>query len=470
MVNLLFGLSSISVIALAGRELYRTYRSTGGDLLHRIYLFLFGYVSVYVLSLSTVLHYVDFSIDTTSICWIFAIPTIGLICIIAGYRWGLKFFGRWAAAHINREPDLKRMLLLGFALVALAVSAELYFIYASGGYQEYFSSARGKGDVENTIAYIYEARWLLLPGIAILLAARIKYARNWLSIAIVLIILLGLVYNFWLGQRSGIFGHVFALLAAARIMLGRKPSTPSVLVAFLAATILIGFIKQFRTEFYLGSDFARLKTFIQQPILDIVQASVLTHFEGDEEHSSGSLQYEGDYSMDIKLYTDYVALVPQLVNYDYGVFYLQHFVKWIPRLVWPDRPDFREEKKKEFETLLGTSHYSTFTPTILGMYWMHFGVISVVFLSLFTGLFYSFFDAHGRASPYTNPICAVFFLSTVGSGAGDVIGLGPLFAFEFWAPFVAVPLWIFFQFCTRPTRRGHLATESALAPVHGKTF
>ena len=140
------------------------------------------------------------------------------------------------------------------------------------------------------------------------------------------------------------------------------------------------------------------------------------------------------------MYFNFARIFPSRVSYDYGVFYLQDLVQWVPKLLWPARPDFRAAKREEVLSEIGTCHVCGPTPTMLGMYWMHGGFAPVFIMSAFTGLFFGFFDAFGKSGNFTAQLPTAVCLSIIGMAAGTPISLGPLAILSIWGPFVALPL------------------------------
>jgi len=168
---------------------------------------------------------------------------------------------------------------------------------------------------------------------------------------------------------------------------------------------------------------------------------------------------------DVRLYVDFLWLFPTTVNYDYGVFYAQFLVGWIPKALWPDRPDFRLEKKQEVLAELGTCHICSPSPTILGMYWMNGGLVGVCVLCLFTGAFFGLFDAYGRAGGFRSPVATAVYLSIIGMAAKTPITVGPLGDFPFWGPFTVLPLLGLAMFRSRGRRRHRKDVEQTTISV-----
>jgi len=232
--------------------------------------------------------------------------------------------------------------------------------------------------------------------------------------------------------------------AAYQIMRRKRIRIGLFVVIGMVTSLGMGFLKHYRGDFHIGSDFENVRAFLNVPLIE--QFKELSFATVSDESGPRST----DMTTEIRLYIEYVNIIPDVVDFDYGEFYKQLVVQWIPKVVWPSRPDYRAAKRDEILAVLGTSHVSGPTPTIIGFYWMHYGFVAVCIGCWLTGLFYAYFDAHGRFMPYQNVVATAFFLSTVGSGAAAAFGLGPIAAIQDWGPFVIAPLFGMVWFATRP--------------------
>jgi hypothetical protein len=350
--------------------------------------------------------------------------------------------------------QIRRLGIVGVLLLVIGVAGELFFIRNSGGAEAYYSVSRGGGAYETTTAYIYGARWLWVPGIAFLGAAGTGQ-RRWRIWGTVGLTLLG-GYNLILGQRTGIFLTVLTALYC-RSLWGRSlPKARTVLAAIAVAAVLMGFVVLMRGEFHLNSDFAATQELLDKSPREVLTETIFRNI------SSADNGY--DETTEIVLFAGFIRVFPRTVKFDYFKFYTGFLYAWIPRLVWPDRPNPAQEKVEELVSVLGTSHLSGPTPTMLGMYYMHLGVVSVFLLSVLTGLYLAFIDANGRLafSQASHPAAAVVFISMAGSALAMPMGLGPLASIPSLLPFTVVPVIAGLWWAREPGAFDPQATEEGL--------
>jgi len=431
-----FVLSIAIMLGLSVSQLKRVSSETAGDPLQHVYLLFIGYLAVYGLSLYKAQSWMVREVPSDVIPWVNLLPSLGLGCIVLGYNSALRNMPVVIKRYAQRRCYPDRMLVCGFSLCLLGIAGELFFIRESNGIDNYFSSNGDARNFAGTTAYVYSSRWLLTPGISILLGAATCVRSFALKVAIGFLIAGSVVYNLAVGQRTGIVIYGLLAVAAVRILFRRRIALPALLATLLLALSVMGIMRRYRYEFYIGSNFAELRQFFAKPITQIVSGSIMSMFTDDAEN------FSDEPAVEMKLYARYLEVIPRDVSYDYGVFYLQDAVQWVPHVLWPSRPDFREEKKTELLLRLGPGmcHVCGPTPTLLGMFWLHLGIVSVVVLGVFTGFFYGFFDVHARVGLYKNPLTVAIWLSIMGWPLKATMGLGPAAEFSDWGPFVVLPL------------------------------
>jgi hypothetical protein len=456
-----FALNVVLLVSISACYLRKVTKETHGDLLQHIYLLLFGYLGVYGVELYFAQQWMRQEIPEETILLANTLPSLGLVAILAGYRFGLRRFPGLVQRYATREIRLSRIVVYGTLVSLVGIAGELYFIKLSGGVATYFSRARGLGNYEGSTAYISAARWLLTPGIAILIGAATRVRRRSLYGLLGAFWTLAFGYNLVMGQRTGVIVYLVLGLGAYRVLRRTKPGIAALASVLFMALVLAGALDETREDFYLGSNFNKVHALLSRPVNEVLADTISGHFVQTAPGNS-----ERNAQIEAQLYVRYLDILPQQVSYDHGQFYVQYLVAWIPRILWPTRPDYQLEEKNRILDVLGTCHICGPTPSILGMYWMHFGFVSVVLLCFFTGVFYAFFDANGRFQPYRNPITLAIYLSIAGTAAKAAIFLGPLAEFPTWAPYVALPLVILVFVCSkRRPKRGLLVREPALMPA-----
>lgn len=362
---------TILIFACAWKE----YRASRGDLFHIALPFLLTYWFLYVLkvfALKDVL-YARFPEDLIA---------QGLLVALAGlaaFYLGCRSHWPWRLALALPKAPARwpRGALFPYALVLflIATAGEAVFIGRSGGFEHFFSASRGAGDYQGNTAYLYNLRWLCVPAGAIILVEifsnQLRGAKKLLGASL---IGLAIAYHFLIGQRSAML--IFGLLVAAAWFYAHRshPRTSLRLaLIFLPFYLAIGFIGLFRGEFHLHSSFTKTSGFFQQSETTILKTIsknfIYTGSDPDNPHQEPVL------------YLAVLNAVPDLVDYDYGEPYLNYVVHWIPRLWWPDKPNFRLDGAKRLEGALQTDLQGPVL-TVLGYFHANLGLAGV-----FVGMF-----------------------------------------------------------------------------------
>ncbi len=370
----------------------KAYRTSGGDLFHVVLPFLFTYWFLYVLKFLLLQHllYARFPEDLISRGLLFALA--GLAAFSLGNASGLaeRLARRWPRAPV-RWP---RGALFPYAMfIFLAAAAgEALFIGRSGGFEHFFSTPRGAGDYQGNTAYLYNLRWLSVPAAAIILVETLLNGMHGIQKFLgASFISAAIVYFFLLGQRSAMLA--FGLLLAAAWFYAHRGSTFKalrLLCIFLPFCLAIGFIGLFRGEFHLNSSFKNSRAFFQQNgtgiLTDLSRNLFFTGSDPDNPHQEPVL------------YLSVLNAVPDRVDYDYGKPYLNYLVHWIPRLWWPDKPNYRLEGAKRLERAMGTDLQGPVL-TVLGYFYANLGAVGILLGMYLTGVGLSAIYQWFRAQP-----------------------------------------------------------------------
>ncbi len=281
--------------------------------------------------------------------------------------------------------------------------------------------------------HIYSTKWLMSPAIAILIVEvmRMKYAKH-LRVLVFFISLLYFGYQIWIGQRSGVIGVGLLLLASYYLpdkKFNKLKMKKVILISFIIL-ICAGFVSKFRGEVYLGSTFEDLKDFINKPLSTQLSELFIALPTG-----GGSPSW---YGAEITMYMNYLRVIPAYVDYDYGEFYLGLLTHWIPRIIWHNKPYLGERKKGELESVIGTSHVSGPAVTMLGMYYLHFGIPGVLIGMFLTGIFLGAIENWWKFNCDNYGVLLIYLMVfTLGL---SVIGNGFLAGIHFWFPFYVLPV------------------------------
>lgn len=410
-----------------------TYRRGGKNIFEPIYYVMLGYFALFVVQFLKMKNKMIDFLGTEVIAFGILLALLGLLAYFLGYR--SRIAKKIAISlPIPNQPKPGFLIPIGWFYLLLGLSGYYYFIQFSGGISVFFSAARGAGNYENMSAYIYNATWLLVPGIAILGLEMYRKKMSFLyRYSVVIFIALYFLFQVYIGQRSGILSVGLLILALIYLPNNgfKKLPVRNLLTVALVLLLLIGFVRNFRGEVYYGSDLTSVQEFAKKDIVE--QTTQLLSSLGGEADDISWRETE------IVMYFRYLEAIPSKVDYDYGYYFLNYFVWWIPRTIWPDRPDLRQEKKVEMERAIGTSHLSGPSVTMLGFNYMHFGAISILVLMYLYGVLFGVLEKVRKFNP-ENEFVLITYIIFFQSGVMDMLGSGFFQSFHTWAPFKLLPL------------------------------
>jgi len=427
---------------------YHSYKKSYKNIFEPVYYVLVGYflifVSQYLARRDSLLLY--FGEEHVVYCLV--IVLVSILIFYSGYR---SRIAKKLSDLLPKPPKKWRpgvLIPYGFFLCFLGLLGYIYFINQSGGPVEYFSVPRGGGAYEESTAYFYGAKWLLLPGLVILITElRHKRKRSDLINLITFsIAVFYFLYQIFIGQRSGIFAVGLTLLAAYLLPQNKylKIKIKNTILFGIIIIVFIGFVSLFRGEFYIGSPLEGVKEFFKKPFYIQIQDLII---EGTLKGGT-SESFEGN---EITMYMTYIKIIPEYVDYDYGKFYLQYLFHWIPRIIWTGKPNLQLEKKFEIERVIGTSHISGPAVTMLGMYHLHFGIPGIIFGVFFTGVILGALEYWRKLNPNNYGILLIYIMFSM-SGLGAVVSNGLLAGLPdkmLWSFFPILGAFIFIKLKTR---------------------
>lgn len=146
-------------------------------------------------------------------------------------------------------------------------------------------------------------------------------------------------------------------------------------------------------------------------------------------------------SWDYSVFDTFVTIYNELDQYTFGATNIQYFLSYVPRVIWPEKPydqGFQLYLTNKFYGDVFSSTGSTFQGTIAGEGYLNFGVIGVIFYSLFFSLvLYNIYKkAIQHEDPYYIILYAIFypFSQQVIRGGLDVMANFVLL--------MLIPLWL----------------------------
>lgn len=373
MIDTLVLLIFLTVAAIVCHSLFLSRR----NIFEPIYFFLMGYVGTFVLQPFFGQEELVAIYKPEHIEYCLIIAWAALVVFYWGYR---SMLAKKIFLTIPQPPESwPPGQSIPYALFVLTLGFTSYslFIAQSGGAERFFSHARGLGNYEGSTAYLWYGRALLFPALAMLFieANRPSSSRN-LKLFTYGFAVAFLLYQVWIGQRSYVFLMGISFLSWHYLSGFKVEKLPLLknIIAIIGVMLLVGFVANFRTDFYLGSDFSNVKKFSEKSLSDKLAISFFGVLEGGIETLA-----RGEFSG----YVGTLQVVPELIPFDFGKPYLIYTYHWIPRLYWPEKPNLRKSDL-DFKKLVPAAEHGTIT--MLGFYYRHYGLLALFLGSFITGV------------------------------------------------------------------------------------
>ncbi len=441
MIEVVISLLGVTIVTIVAHSIVLSRR----NIFEPVYFFLMGFAGVFVLQAyqgrEALLLY--FTEDFIGYCLFLA--WVSLILFYIGYR---SPFTRRLPLRLPQPPAIwppRKIVPYGIFVCVLGFAGLLTFIIQSGGAEEFFSVARGKGNYEGTTAYISSAKWLILTGLPILfIAIARKSLTGFLKVGVYVVTLLWFAYQVYIGQRSGVFIVGVSVLAwwyLPRVAVSRIPVN-RILALIILTFLLVGFVANFRGEFYVGSDLYSTKQFFSKDLgeqIDILLINGLLS-GGGEDYSHGG---------ELSGYLQTMAVVPEAVDHDYGKIYLRYLYHWIPRIVWPEKPIVKESMKDLVEAAPALTNG---TNTMLGTYYYNFGLIGMFLGSFITGICLGALEYWRKYRPNNDGVLLIY-LVFFAYGRGVVMGGGIFAGLDSLMVFFILPILGAFWYLRRKNNR-----------------
>jgi len=324
------------------------------------------------------------------------ISIIGLIYFYIGY---FSRVGRQLAFRLPliEGPYSSRVLRIdALAVAGLALTLLVAFIQASGGFTAYFSVPHKQGgrymDASTifSTAYVWQAHEMLIPA-SFLLYQNALERRKAGSFPLFMFFSL-LAFYLFSGERDYTFDMIVSMFVFHYLRRGKRPSLIQISIIAGMLFVILGLLPVYRMYFHLGADLFQIAAI--NPKEALIGQALETHPSGDE----------------FTAYTTTVALFPDYINYGYGRAYLQLFIHWIPRPLWPSKPGF--ENRPDYINNPINPIGAGYSDTILGDFYSQFGVIAVILGMFISGVLWKTLYCYYKRSP-TSPFTQLLYTITL---------------------------------------------------------
>jgi oligosaccharide repeat unit polymerase len=330
-----------------------------------------------------------------------SLSLLGLICFYCGYHIRL---GKVIAQRLPLfAAESKRRLLRSVAfLLLISLFLLVFFLNAIGGLQSFFRTGYQIYKLEKNIEYL--AVWANFVSPALLLFFHITHrSRTRISKVLFIVLLFGVsVLFFASGKRRYLFTLIFALLIYRHYAI-RRFSANQVMLLGVVGFILMGWWGLLR-----GLSVEQL--FIQQGWIAMREVSLSDLFY--------TVTGEGEFNV-------VGAILPQIIEslskgnlqYLFGMSYLQAPVIFIPKLLYPNRPQ-----------VLSEWYVSTYYPHMAGEgggrgffflaeAYLNFGTVGVVLLMFIAGIVFRITYSYLMISGYEPRVVLLYavFISWIPS-------------------------------------------------------
>ncbi|MDO8206374.1 MAG: hypothetical protein Q7T38_00975 [Gallionella sp.] len=251
--------------------------------------------------------------------WMFELgQALALVCFLAflhGWKLALKKGGN-RVRIIDKEPSLNYARMWGFGIFAALVAIVS---------MQFVDFRDEKYDYEGTSAYVYMLYHIGYPGILACVIAIVKDKRyqSYLHKLILFALCFGLTYVFFLTARRGpTFPIIIMVVYGFGLMQATKPKKLVLVTSILvigAAMLVFPLVRNYSE----GGMHAWNEESVQALSIESVTVEKSKQ-DGDNE----ALYHMG-----------MVATATALGNYQYGTGYLSLLTHFIPRYLWPDKPN-----------------------------------------------------------------------------------------------------------------------------------
>jgi hypothetical protein len=296
---------------------------------------------------------------------------IVLVGICATYLGYVVPFGRRLGRKVPAMPDTwDPDAVFKATLVVLAVGALLFlmFIGKSGGglsgIISYFSSRQlsAKQAASGSTAWFYLAPYVTIPAALICLLLYMQSRRRRDLLAMVALVLLSLAITVPRGDRTYVLMIVLPLFAMPYLRLGRRPSTPVVVVSLIVGIMALNLMLEYRVT--------------TRRTHGVVNSAVdaMTH----PGRQMKIFLTGADVSMFSSLAETY-ELVPSRFSFKPGNELLATLALPIPRLIWPNKP--HDGETDVFPLLFPQTaavQQAGFGPSMVGGFYIDSGYIGVL--------------------------------------------------------------------------------------------
>lgn len=321
---------------------------------------------------------------------------IGLMSFYIGYymKIGKKLAGM--IPIISSPVSVRHLRRSVWCFAILGIGAYGYFVQQSGGHITFFSQAHGAaGKYEESTAYLYQAIEFLFPAFFILYRDSLDSESKVRKMLVLgLFGLPFLLFVLYMGERDYTFYLIIGVVLLSSLKNETRPRLPKAALLAGAMFIILGLLPTYRTFFYIGSDLSQIKDL--NPV-EILEETALKRSTSDE----------------FAVYLKTVTLVPEYVDYQYGRLYLQLFIHWIPKSIWPNKPSLNpEEKLMLFENPIEQIN-SGASGAILDDLYFQFGLLGIVLGTFVSGILWQSVYSYFKRAPHVCSVQVIFATSLV---------------------------------------------------------
>jgi hypothetical protein len=419
-----------------------------------IWLFLFGYVHIYVIQAIANREWAynvrGFELVTAAnwrSLW-------ALVLFLVAYQCGLgRVFARW----LPRPPSHWSAGVVGLTSPFLVVWGLICGGILGGGLAAQDpTTMTAEEALFRSFAFV-----LLVAGILLIVTGRQistpRPAFLWAGLAISALYVVIWTFN---GRRSHALMGVMEAACAFYITRGKRPSWAVLLtMAFVGASV-VALAITWREQRGHEHSMAGFSEFVSE--FDLNSILVSLNMQEREPVSFKPMSHETEEWGGFLLMMD---TVPDKAEYDYGANYLRVFSTFIPRIVWPNKPLFgREQWVNAWIAGSELKRDSKFTGPaigILGATQLNGGALGTAIVLACAGLLlrtaYEYFLLHATV-PWVQAWWSTFFLNAWFMVVGD----DPLTWFYYNWGVVGLPILVFFWIANKI---GAPATAPRLAPA-----
>lgn len=310
--------------------------------------------------------YVD-NIETAS--WI---ALIGCIGFVVGYHVVMR---NERLLILKKKPDQdfsKSNLSTVSVLFAFALVGIVYKIFTND-YISYLRAEDQNAGFAQMAALLTGLQWPAFIGSWILWFAGCR--KKAFLILFAVIVLTVVPYQFIQGSKTFLSLLLVSIVISNYWVNGKLPRASVLVSVFLVSTYVFPYVYNFRE--YINSTHGKIPEISKLSIKDISEMTSAAP-EVDQNKVSGFMAISARYAGTDELY-NLQEMIPNILDYKYGIDYTASLVNLVPRAIWPNKPIY--SRGAVYGASLGTT--TSITPFPIGeAYWDlgKYGVLLMMFI------------------------------------------------------------------------------------------